>query len=156
MRSCRTLWSWLRGQWGLRCALAGCLASFGNICDLQACSAPAHCPACDRAQLYAAGAPETSRCRKKQLQTCKGVSRQLHQNAMMQVIYGDTDSIMVNTKSTELEQVGVGYSCSTCSDAHSRLQGLTYPCNTSCATGQACGFQARRPGQSEPRWHLQA
>ena len=51
------------------------------------------------------------------LQTCRGSSRPLQQSVMMQVIYGDTDSIMVNTKSTELDQVGVGYSCFTCCDA---------------------------------------
>ena len=49
------------------------------------------------------------------------VVRQLKQIAVMQVIYGDTDSIMVNTKSTELEQVGVGYSCITCSEASSHF-----------------------------------
>ena len=45
----------------------------------------------------------------------------------MQVIYGDTDSIMVNTKSTELDQVGVRRSCCTCSSACSRWQGPDIP-----------------------------
>lgn len=65
-------------------------------------------------------------CRHRQVQTCKGFCRQLEQIAVMQVIYGDTDSIMVNTKSTELEQVGVGYSCNTCSNAHSHFSAAVF------------------------------
>ena len=30
VRSCKTQLSWLRGQWGLRCALAGCLAAMAT------------------------------------------------------------------------------------------------------------------------------